>query len=44
MLKQYIERIFTDLHLRITSTHHEEQQPDECTVDTSVVVVAVNDS
>jgi hypothetical protein len=39
MLKQYIEQIFTDLHLRITNNHH-QQQEEECTTNTTVVVGA----
>jgi hypothetical protein len=39
MLKQYIEQIFTDLHLRITNNHH-HQQEEECTTNTTVVVGA----
>jgi hypothetical protein len=40
MLKQYIEQIFTDLHLRITNNHHQQQQEEECTTNTTVVVGA----
>ncbi len=39
MLKQYIEQIFTDLHLRITN-NHQQQQEEECTTNTTVVVGA----
>jgi hypothetical protein len=41
MLKQYIEQIFTDLHVRITNNHHQQQQEDEeCATNTTVVVGA----
>jgi hypothetical protein len=40
MLKQYIEQIFTDLHVRLANNHHQQQQEDEeCTTNTTVVVV-----
>ncbi len=39
MLKQYIEQIFTDLHVRITNNHHQQQQEDEeCPTNKTVVV------
>jgi hypothetical protein len=37
MLKQYIEQIFTDLHVRITNNQRGENE--ECTTNTTVVVV-----
>lgn len=47
MLKQYIEQIYTDLHVRITNDQQQQhqkqkqqQQPDkECSTNTTVVVV-----
>ena len=40
MLKQYIEQIFTDLHVRLANNHHQQQQEnEECTTNTPVVVV-----
>ena len=38
MLKQYIEQIFTDLHVRITNNQQEEEE--ECPTNTTVVVGA----
>jgi hypothetical protein len=41
ILKQYIEQIFTDLHLRITNNHHhQQQQEEECSTNKTVVVGA----
>lgn len=37
ILKQYIEQIFTDLHLRIRNHQQEEE---ECSTNTTVVVGA----
>ncbi|CAF1144497.1 unnamed protein product [Adineta steineri] len=41
MLKQYIEQIFTDLHVRIANNQNQQQQQEneECTTNTTVVVV-----
>ncbi|CAF1232697.1 unnamed protein product [Rotaria sordida] len=41
MLKQYIEQIYTDLHVRIRNNHHQQQQEEqdeECSTNTTVVV------
>jgi hypothetical protein len=40
MLKQYIEQIFTDLHVRITNNQQQQQEDEECTTNATVVVVA----
>lgn len=42
ILKQYIEQIFTDLHLRIRNHHQrqEEEEEEECSTNTTVVVGA----
>ncbi|CAF5106105.1 unnamed protein product, partial [Rotaria socialis] len=39
MLKQYIEQIYTDLHERIATNHQQHQQDEECSTNTTVVVV-----
>lgn len=38
LLKQYIEQIFADLHIRITNNQPQQQENTECPANTTVVV------
>lgn len=42
ILKQYIEQIFTDIHMRITNNHQQQEDEQPCQSNTTVVV-AVTD-